>query len=236
MSSNVVFKLDHREGKLKELFDQHKPFTVVYENLEYGDAQLVYKNEVVLLFERKTLADLTASIKDGRYKNQKTRMLHSYRHTQYYYIVEGSLSFGNTVQPLLSVESALINMMLRDHIGVFQTATLRQTYELLCGIVKRFMAEPDKYLVAPELREQVVVETSQGDSVEKVYEKVLCQIPGVSQKSAAALQERWPTFQRFYAELTAATAEQRVSLLNDVKVNGRKISKRIVEGVLKYLF
>lgn len=234
--SSVVLKLDHREGKLKELFDQHKPFEVVYENLEYGDAQLVYKNDVVFLFERKTIADLTASIKDGRYKNQKTRMLQQYRHTQYYYIVEGSVAFGNTTQPLVSVESALVNMMLRDHIGVFHTTTLRQTYELLCGIVKRFVADPEKYLQPTEMREQVVVETSQGDSVQKVYEKLLCQIPGVSQKSAAALQERWPTFQGLYSEISGLPLDQRTSVLSEVKVNGRKISKRIVEGVLKYLF
>lgn len=233
---SVVLKLDHREGKLKELFDQHKPFVVFYENLEYGDAQLVYKDEVVFLFERKTIADLTASIKDGRYKNQKTRMLQQYRHTQYFYIVEGALGFGNAGQPLVSVESAFVNMMLRDHIGVFHTTSLRQTYELLCGIIRRFTADPEKYLQPTEMREQVVVETSQGDSVQKVYEKLLCQIPGVSQKSAAALQERWPTFHELYSEIVASAPDARVAMLSDVKVNGRKISKRIVEGVLKYLF
>ena len=95
MSTEIILKIDNREMKCKDYFNGLNE--IEYSNLVYGDFQLVDKtsNTIYFLFERKTKEDLLASIKDGRYKNQKNSILNAFQHTQYYYIIEGSHQYKN---------------------------------------------------------------------------------------------------------------------------------------------
>ncbi len=89
--SNCVLRIDYRERDLLNNFgDKIKPFgddypwTIVRENLMLGDIILQWKtidptSESLIGFEmiceRKSIDDFAASISDGRYKEQKTRIL-----------------------------------------------------------------------------------------------------------------------------------------------------------------
>ena len=60
--------------------------------LELGDIEINISNVDFtnkFIFERKTLTDLNASINDGRYKEQKHRLLSSYSNNAITYIIEG---------------------------------------------------------------------------------------------------------------------------------------------------
>lgn len=64
--------VDYRERRLFETLLPDAEFI----NLDTGDFHIVREDgELVLVVERKTLADLAASVKDGRYVEQKARML-----------------------------------------------------------------------------------------------------------------------------------------------------------------
>ena len=64
--------IDCRENKLIELFSQE---AIKVESLSIGD--IVFRNdegEDVVIIERKSVADLAASISDGRYNEQSYRL------------------------------------------------------------------------------------------------------------------------------------------------------------------
>lgn len=233
----TVFKVDHREGKLKDLLEATKAVECVYENLEFGDFQLLYNGTIHFIFERKTIDDLIASIKDGRYNNQRARLFQTFPAHQIYYIIEGPFRFSTELKGWdLAVQSCILNSSLRNKVGVFTTHNLQETYQLLVTIAQRFMKEPLLY-TEPKLPQEVTVSSSSAeDSEAKVFRSLLCQVPGLSDKTATVFTQRWPTFGKMYQEMLPLDTTQRHSFLSDMKVNNRKISKKIVENLLKHLF
>ena len=71
-----TLEIDYREKCLKEYFESKSYCNIV--NLTLGDIILKYDNNIILLIERKTAADLAASIRDGRHKEQKYRSKRPY--------------------------------------------------------------------------------------------------------------------------------------------------------------
>ena len=240
--SKLILKVDNREGKLKPLFDEQKELQVVYETLEYGDFQLIHEGETVplFIFERKTLDDLLASIKDGRYKNQKARLLQTFQPSQLYYIIEGKCSYHPSTKATDKIlQSAIINTQLRDKISCFITQNLQDTFHLICGIFTRVKDDQDKYInVQATTQEQTVVMTKNASEPSKVFQAMLCQIPGISDKSASVVVEKWQQFKHMYDELIVLSHEERNSILDNLKhpSTNRRLGKRTVEGILKYMF
>ena len=90
MSAKIELLIDHRERELKTFFANYS--NVKFSNLDIGDIVFRYQGDIVVLIERKTIGDLISSIKDGRYREQKMRLL-KYRednpHIKILYILEG---------------------------------------------------------------------------------------------------------------------------------------------------
>jgi len=126
--------------------------------LALGDATLSTNPAVgsadILLFERKTLVDFAASIRDGRYKEQSFRLnkhceLHNHNIV---YIIEGDLSKyadrskGGNVITKKALYSAIFSMMFYKGFSVIRTMNIRETAELILNFA-------DKYdSTAPNLR------------------------------------------------------------------------------------
>ena len=243
-----MFKIDHREGKLKELFLASPSIECEFENLVYGDFQLSIKGADVptFIFERKTLDDLLASIKDGRYTNQKARLFEVFQPSQIFYIIEGTLGFGDAGGTKTKIlQSSVINTMLRDKIACFFTKNVKDTFDLLSGIVRRFKEDPAKYTGGALTQVQIQVETSDRDTPTQVFKKILCQLPGASEKTAVAITEKWPTFAVMNQELQLLDEAERCLVLNGIKMSvagpggemtTRKISKKVVDSVIKNLY
>jgi len=104
----LLIKVDYREKDLIALLqlmtgdeNNGEPIKIKIDNLKIGDVAFIKTdkdgNEVdneLLLFERKSLNDLAASIKDGRYSEQSFR-LDGYQHVHNHnivYIIEGDIS------------------------------------------------------------------------------------------------------------------------------------------------
>ena len=71
---NIVF--DTRETKLLSYINNtNDTFLIKTENLDIGDIHLCQPdNTCIVIFERKSINDLAASIQDGRYKEQALRL------------------------------------------------------------------------------------------------------------------------------------------------------------------
>lgn len=235
--------IDHREGKLKELLDAGQGFgegiEIAYENLELGDVVIYSGNEVVYVMERKTLADLRASINDGRYRNQKARLMEAHgRHVGY--IIEGHIGFSGREQP--AIVGAVINTVLRDGLGMFFTSGPTETLSLIKEVVWRVAKDPAKYMpcatgsgAGAELAPAAPIKS------ESTFTNMLCQVPGISLKTAKAITARWPMFSEMYLELAGLEDEQKlIALKNITTVDGkgkaRKISGAVATSLLSALF
>jgi len=127
--------LDDREHGLRLLLSQETfPFT----HLPVGDIWIgVDENKEIreygLVIERKSVADFEASILDGRYREQRSRLL-SYtteKKAHPIYVIEGSMNrFGEVRLQKSALMKHLTRLSLRYHITVFQTASKQETADL----------------------------------------------------------------------------------------------------------
>ncbi len=143
--------LDNREYKLIELFksyhQQSTTFILKVARLDVGDiiiAQIVKDGDVnkisnLITFERKTIADMISSIKDGRYKEQKMR-LRAYivqnKTHKIQYILEGDTIMLPENEKKL-IWGGWISTLFRDKIDVIRTISIRETYQFITRLVER---------------------------------------------------------------------------------------------------
>uniref|UniRef100_A0A6C0DQW7 ERCC4 domain-containing protein n=1 Tax=viral metagenome TaxID=1070528 RepID=A0A6C0DQW7_9ZZZZ len=104
------------------------------ETLPLGDIYFkTDEDKDVLMIERKSLADLLASIKDGRYEEQSYRMMHSsgFPPHSVIYIIEGQLSQLRTPLEKRLVYSAMASLNFFKGFSVIRTQSLSETAEFI---------------------------------------------------------------------------------------------------------
>ena len=69
--------VDNRES-IKTYFTEKNYSWVKYQNLLIGDYIFKHNDELITIIERKTIEDFAASINDGRYREQKERLIAKY--------------------------------------------------------------------------------------------------------------------------------------------------------------
>ena len=72
---DILIQVDSREKDLYEIIKTQTEFPVSSMSLEIGDIMIVNSEKPLLVLERKSLADLAASNRDGRYREQRARLL-----------------------------------------------------------------------------------------------------------------------------------------------------------------
>lgn len=105
----------------------------------------------VVLFERKTLADFAASIRDGRYKEQSYRLNKHCELANHniVYIIEGDLSkyadrskCGNVITKK-ALYSAMFSMMFYRGFSVVRTMNIRETADLILNFADKYDSTAD---------------------------------------------------------------------------------------------
>ena len=131
----VSLVIDTREKKLIELL-REKDIDHEVEQLDVGDIHI--KNEFsTIVIERKTIVDMLASVKDGRYREQKER-LKIYNHKLY--IIEND-QFDSTNKVLSGV---YFSTMIRDKIGILYSNSLEQTIQYIQTMLNKMINKPDR--------------------------------------------------------------------------------------------
>lgn len=225
MESSQLY-IDTREEYLKKSLSD----ICIVKQLDLGDICIIINNVEFMLIERKTMADLMASIIDGRYKDQKARLLaHHNCTTKIAYIIEGYPDYTDADTEKKITASGIINTIFRDNIPMFFTRTLEETSHLTRAIYTRVSKDPLKYAATAAAAAAAALEQapkkSRGDNC---FRDLLCQIPGLSLKTANMLVEKYQCFATFYAEFQK-DADQ-------LKVNNRRLSKTVISNIEKYLY
>jgi len=108
--------------------------------LHLGDAEILDKDDhEIVLIERKSLADLLSSIKDGRYEEQSYRLVHSSGLIPHHiiYVVEGMMSQLRSSAERRMVYSAMTSLGVFKGFSVVRTISVQETAEWLLALTDK---------------------------------------------------------------------------------------------------
>lgn len=143
----MIIKVDTREsGLLQQINNQvsiipiFKSIKVQSETLPIGDIIINDESEDKIIIERKSVADLLSSIKDGRYEEQSYRLngLNHHNHN-IVYLIEGDVNKVNRFKADTHVEkltlySAMFSLNYYKGFSVFRSFTLDETANIICNM------------------------------------------------------------------------------------------------------
>lgn len=192
---NIELEIDNREQKLIQLLDIQ--FSI--KQLDIGDIIIKLNNQIIIAIERKTMNDLFCSIKDGRYKEQKFRLLSLQKENIIsMYIIEGVNKNQNTL-------SAMVNTIIRDKLYVFRTYNLQETVNTIKTIIKNIKKYieifNEKNLQSIDYIDHISVKKNQCNNND-IYCLQLQQIKGISSKISRCIYDSFPNWKILINELT----------------------------------
>lgn len=233
--------VDLREQKLIPLLSSEPGFEA--KQLELGDIIIDFSNHKIII-ERKTISDFNASLRDGRYRNQKLRLLEwkskneeNIRKDVIYILEE---KFGDNKDR--AYWGSIINANLRDNIIVIQADGLVRTAEIIMDIRKK--VEEGKFTTLEGSKETIHLEgLSKGDynSPQNCYLGQLAIIPGVSKNSAKIIASKFPNMKNLIETIEFSLQEEsvipkkRICFLSEIEINGRRLGDKLAEKICEYL-
>jgi len=175
----MLIKIDCREIKLIQLFnglvkdEDKEKIKMVSENIPLGDI-ILYDDagQEKVIIERKSLADLAASIRDGRYKEQSFRLNQCTLHNhQIYYLIEGDLRFYKPYKGLpdkKALLSAMVSMSYFKGFSLFRTTSLEETAEWILNFALKLDKEEAKgalpFYTQPSAADPSAAEAIEGET------------------------------------------------------------------------
>jgi ERCC4-type nuclease len=151
----MIVKVDNREAELisrikyyKEISPIYKDIEIVVENLPLADIIISKNGEDILLIERKSLSDLSASIKDGRYEEQSYRLNGSpFFNHNIIYLIEGDMTHINQFKDRTdktTLYSAMFSLNYFKGFSVFRSVSLDETAIIICNMAYKLLKSSDK--------------------------------------------------------------------------------------------
>jgi ERCC4-type nuclease len=259
----LKLKIDVREGDLftccKMIIDRHTMKDLIELTsvpLPIGDIIIsdAITDEDKVIVERKTLVDLAASIKDGRYAEQSYR-LNGLNHPNHniIYLIEGDLTKLSIFKSKLDKQTLYSSMFSINYykgFSLMRSNTLEESATILCNMLFKLIKSENKQpyykqqqqqsppVIGDEVDEYCsVVKRVKKENVtkENISNIMLCQIPSISDVTATAIFKKFNTM----SDLIVAIRED-PTCLNDIKTtmaNGksRKISKACIKNIIDFL-
>jgi len=242
---NLIISLNEAETKNK--------ITIIQKNLDNGD--YVFYDEIndkpLLIVERKSLSDLEASIKDGRYKEQSFRLneLPIHNHN-IIYLLEGAIINYKGVAFRSTLYSTLFSLNYYKGFSVINTLNQIETATMLMAFGSKLMREnkPSFYsehvtnvgLASASIENScenyiATLKTSKKSHInrENIFQLMLMQIPGISSVSASALSNEYKTMENLLQSLKDENAN---ATFENIKLaSGRKLNKNIIASLKQYI-
>lgn len=246
---NIV--LDERESlliqKFRELNNEQVIVPYSTQLLPLGDVLIQKDGNDVFLIERKTLSDLLASIKDGRYEEQSYRFCHSVPLERHHiiYLIEGSLGQLKTSMEKKIVYSAIVRLQAFKGFSVIRMTNSQESCDYIISLYDKTKREMEKgsaiWSANCDTSEPVkdycsVVKKVKKDNItkENIDEILLCQIPGVNNISAKTVLEKFGNMFTLMSEI-----RKDVQCLNGIMVESkgktRKLAKNVIQNIVHYL-
>jgi ERCC4-type nuclease len=218
----MEIQIDYRERKIIEILNskeiQHKIFTMDIGDILIGN----------ILIERKTLADLVASIKDGRYHEQKAR-LKQYQ-GKVIFLIEGFLERSNSNYDMIL--GSMVSIQFKDNFLVYQTKNLEESVEFILRVIKKY--DEFNLQLGGEYFDSVSVKKKDNFTPELYYLSILCEIPGVSKNIAQEIQNICPSLPVLIEYLKNGNKLASIQT-NYSTGRKRKIGEKVEANIRQYL-
>ena len=259
----LKLKIDVREGDLfaccKMIIDRH----VMKDLIELTSVPLPIGDIIIsdsitdedkVIVERKTLVDLAASIKDGRYAEQSYR-LNGLNHPNHniIYLIEGDLTKLSIFKSKIDKQTLYSSMFSINYykgFSLMRSNTLEESATILCNMLFKLIKSENKQPYYKQQQQQLtpvigdevdeycsVVKRVKKENVtkENISNIMLCQIPSISDVTANAVFKKFNTMSDLIVAIRADP-----TCLNDIKTtmaNGksRKISKTCIKNIIDFL-
>ena len=173
--------IDNREHSLYEkcesiLANDPGYATIETQVLPLGDILLkTDEGKDVMIIERKTLTDLLASIKDGRYDEQSHRLKHAsgFPSHNIVYIIEGMFSSLRTIMEKRLIISSIASLNYFKGFSVIRTSGIQETAEVLIYMADKIDRNFMKGILPSYLTEQRQIEnTFINNTIENTTEQI----------------------------------------------------------------
>ena len=210
--------IDNREHELIKYFPDTET-----KQLDIGDIVL-YNTESKCIIERKTLNDLSSSIIDGRYKEQKQRLLASGHRVVY--IIEGITKNKHGVKHS-TLLSTMLNMQLRDKITVIRTKDIHETSQIIILLKTKLIEFNNIQLQTTMYNPNIVMKKKHNLTKELIFINQLCCIPGISQKLALCIINKYPKLKDLIDVYNVLDTVEGSKLLSKIDGIGPKISNSV---------
>jgi ERCC4-type nuclease len=197
-------------------------------NLVLGDICIQKDDQDVVIIERKTVADLSASVCDGRYQEQSFRLLESNLPPhRIVYLIEGDIHSVQSISKK-AMMSCMISLWFTKGFSVVQTKNLDETVEY----VQLLLEKVDKESTPVDYVSTLKIKKKDKLTPDNIDILMLSQIPTISTITAKALIA---TYKNVF-ELTKSLKENR-ECLNEFTYGDkkRKLSKSSIKNLIDFL-
>ena len=183
-----------------------------------------------------------ASILDGRYKEQKARLLSNVSQKYITYIIEGdNILSSNTYSKNKSmIQGAYLHTLFRDNIRILYTKNIEETTTLILLLSTKIIDKPEKFLYEEYTSEKcytdfIKLKKKKIDNIDtkSCFIMQLSQIPMISNVIAKNIYSKYICMANLIKIIGSfETKEQQIKEL--CKVEG--IGKEKATSIIKYLF
>ena len=254
----MKIKIDLREKKLIPLIkalnkDYEYNMEISVEKLDLGDIIICDDdNKELLLIERKSLSDLAASIRDGRYKEQSFRLTNDKVHNHnIIYLIEGNLYNYRDKYTKIKSNTLLVTMGCLQYykgFSVVRTFDILETAEYIIRFCDKMRRENKEGYYSSNTNDVVQSETkvkNYSDYVsrvkksnitpENIGEIILNQIPGISKITSNVIMTHFGSLFNLLNELNEDKNCMNNLTYTTKTGNERNISKTCIRNIIQYL-
>lgn len=235
--NNINLIIDNRETDLcKHYSDSLK------KNLDLGDIIIEINDKICIIIERKTISDLCHSIKDGRYREQKNRIMNALNcKIRKIYLIEGT-DMSDFRLPKSTFNSVIYNTITRDNLHIMRSTGIKHTIKIIDNIYKRCEkfhkniyeniyegGEDYKYICHVKKKNNI---TKQICAINQYR-----QIPGISENIANALYDIYGSLYKLYQIYNNENIDILEKEISEIKhgVSKRRIGTKTANKICKYI-
>ncbi len=239
----IKIKLDNRERDLIPFFKSEN-IEIEESNLDIGDIQFYNNDDLLIIVERKSLSDLSASITDGRYKEQKQRLLYAVNHKiRKIYFIEGEDMRDFHLNKSV-FEGLMLSNVIRDKIMIYRTKNIEDTFINLKKIYEHLpkWLNENWDIESLDSFEYSGIKSKKKENVtqEIAFKAMISIIPGISNSIATVLCEKYGNIENMINKIKEEGEdwEKRMKNIGDLQYgsNLKRIGDSIAKKIIIYFF
>jgi ERCC4-type nuclease len=192
--------VDDRENAVIPYFKKYDNFTIQVQRIQIGDYVITQNDRILFCIERKSWADLAASIKDGRSTNiNKMISLREQTGCKLLYLLEGKSRYAATKKfgriPYKNLQSHLDHLVMRDNVFVIHANDQEDSVNRLTEFMTNYLS-----LQVPNTEIAVIGGTNTDNKLKiltavvpktdaEIISNMWSAIPNITEKTAALFSE-----------------------------------------------